>query len=90
MIISNNKWKVWASISILAFLGAIISLFNFWSAIDLGYDGSSRGRLILKGWGYAMLFLIVCGIVFIILSTRSWYLSRKINTQEAEKTNKTA
>ncbi len=85
MIISKSKWKVWASISILAFLGAIISLFNIWAAIDLGYDGSSRGRLILEGWGYAMLCLIICGIVFIILSTRSWYFSRKINTQTAEK-----
>lgn len=80
-----NRWIICFAISIVAFLGAIFALFNFWAACDLGYDTSANGKIIIERWGYALIGFFACGIVFMILAIKSWFSSRRTVNQSMGK-----
>ena len=44
--------------SVIAFFGAVICLFNLIAAINLGYDTTTEGKSIITMWGYALLATI--------------------------------
>jgi hypothetical protein len=85
MKLSKNRCSFWGALSVLSFLADTFPFLNLWAAIDLGYDGSPRGREIIARWSYAMLGLMACGVLFAALAIRAWWASRKLEKPPAEK-----
>lgn len=54
----KNKKLIWIALFVLAFVGAVICLFNFIAAISLGCDSTAEGKSIITMWGYLLLATI--------------------------------
>ncbi len=67
---------IWFGVAFAAFVGTAFAFMNFWAALELGYDASSRGKEILNGWCYACIGLSLSTVTLLVLGVRSWLARR--------------
>jgi hypothetical protein len=80
MLSTSNRWVVWFLLCVAALVGAITSFLDFWAAVDLAYDSSSRGRSIVFWWVYALLGLSVGTIIFGVMAVRCCLYAKRKNS----------
>ena len=68
---SRRQLIVWFSLLIASGLFTVLALFNFWAAVDLGYDKTPQGKTILTAWARALLVSLVLDLTFVVLALRS-------------------
>ena len=52
-VVRKNRWVVLAALSFLPFIGAVVSFFNLWAAIDLGFDATPEGKSLIEAAQFA-------------------------------------
>jgi hypothetical protein len=72
-----KRFFLWSGLSVLALAGTGFAFMNFWAAVDLGYDSSPRGTVILNGWIYTLLGLCFATALFLGLTIRAWLIRRR-------------
>jgi len=68
---------LWISLGVIALAGSVFAFMNFWAAVDLCYDASTRGRVILNRWSYTLFGLCFGTLLFFGLALRAWLLRRR-------------
>ena len=74
---NTKRVYLWSSLGVVALAGTVFAFMNFWAAVDLGYDTSPRGRVILSRWSYTLLGLCCGTVLFFGLAIRAWLLRRR-------------
>jgi hypothetical protein len=59
----KNKIYIWIILSVITFVGAMVSLVNLLASANLGYDATTQGKTIINMWYYAFCGLMICAFV---------------------------
>jgi hypothetical protein len=78
---------LWFGLATVAFTGTVFAFMNFWAAVDLGYDASSNGRIILSRWTYTLIGLGLSTLLFSGLAIRAWVMRRRSINSKSEHEN---
>lgn len=74
---SLKAWHLWFGFALIALAATVFAFVNFWAAADLGYDATSRGKVILSRWCYTFIGLCLGTLTFFALAVRSWSARRR-------------
>ena len=74
---SIKACHLWFGFGFIALAATVFAFMNFWAAADLGYDATSRGKVILSSWCYAFIGLSLSTLTLFALGVRSWSAARR-------------